>query len=690
MKTLITCNTPDETNYVYDLLNDSNKGENCLKGRKKYLDDHTQVPTIMSFDLNQEEIEELKKLPQVKSVKKLSNIPTPILHDISVVKQECSFKQAIPDPTSAIEDNPFIAPHSLFYSQTSEVIANQEVPLADGSGNVMLNFVDCSNIDIIVVDSGIDSSHPDFLNQSTGETRVVDFDWGVFSELDPNSELNEEIPIIPDFNSHPTKRIDFIQDTDGHGTGCASLAAGNRCGTAKNASLYSMKIFGPNCVTPLQAMKCVLAFIKAKANNEHGLVSTRPTVITNSWGYNRIPILPIEFIENCIDETYDTLLRFTGANLNRGGVPPGFAGSVGSPEVFDVDSYVREIIENGGHFLRAAGNENSCVDNTDSSLLLYHVIWDSSVGSYALIPSNETTDEFFSSYQIGDAIFNSNIHSDYTIFSYYGVEVIGFYASPHVGIAEDKSGIITVGDVSPVGTQIDSSHNSWSTVAAVEPFLEGADERVIIDLSVRYRTHDGNKFIKSFYSNFGPDVDIYATGNATFAAKSSMCPSFIKTFAKISDEEQYRYFNGTSAATPIVAGILASFLAENPIASPAEAKQWLIDNSSKGNIMKTAVEQSTRGMKNLFDVEVPVNCPLVNRERSEGHFFYFNDNQNRENFLLNARFTDEGIFGGHNRIAQLYPLRDAILETQEPTISICNTELTLVQTDLISPKTHDI
>ena len=686
MKTLITCNTPEETNFIYELLVDPNKGHSSLSGRKKCTDDHTLIPTIMEFDLSEQEIADLRNLPEVKSAIKNFTHVKPILHITNIVHQECNPRQAIPSPATIITEDPLIAPHSLYYSQHSQAIANDDAPLTDQSAPTTLAFADCSNVDIIIVDTGVDASHPDFLDLTSGLSRVVDFDWGVFNELDP--ETGEEVQIIEDWDS---KRDFFLTDTNGHGTGCASLAAGSRCGFAKNAAIYSMKIFGNSTevTDPYQALKCITAFVIAKSNNEHGLDSSRPTIISNSWGYERLTLLPEELFPGTMDETYDTLLRFTGAAACSE-TENYFTGKIGSPQMVGIDNYVRAIVSNGGHFVRAAGNDNAYVDNSEQLQLSFHIInFPESSTGLRCVPCHPVTDEKLSGLQEGDPIMLSNFSDGQNPFGllYIGKQdYLSFNASPNNGWYGDYP-IITVGDISPVGNEIDPDQSSWSTAVANEPFLNGSDNRTIIDAEVRYRNQTDKRFAKSYYSNFGPGVDIYATGNATYAARSNQCNEPV--LVEISETEKYRYFNGTSAATPIVAGILASYLSEYPYSTPAEAKSWLLSNSSKGNIIKTASEENTRRVMNTFGEYVEFQCPLIDWTTIQSPFWFRGFNTSRENFLLLSRFNG-GSNGSYNAVAQAYPLRNAILESEmsQVTVTGSQTELHLVETGLTTPVTH--
>jgi hypothetical protein len=369
MKTLITCDSSTDADFIFDLLTNPQKGSGPLAGKKICTDDHTLIPTIIEFDLTRKEIEELKNIPGVKSVQKIPNHLEPVLYNGLFISQECKPRQALISKFALLSD-PLIAPHSLYYSQNSEAVQNDSEHLNENAQSITLKFVDCSNVDIIIVDSGVDATHLDLSNSLSGLSRVVDFDWGIFKEWDPKT--SQEVSIIKNWE---TIRAGFLIDQDGHGTACASLAAGNRCGFAKNSAIYSMKIFEDGSIDTVTAMKCLLAFVDAKKQNLNGLDSTRPTIISNSWGYNARQIIPQEFGDGVIDETHDTLLRFSGAAA-ASETESYLVGLIGCPEASSIDAYVRQIVAAGGHFLNAAGNDNSYLDNSNQYVLPYHLIID--------------------------------------------------------------------------------------------------------------------------------------------------------------------------------------------------------------------------------------------------------------------------------------------------------------------------
>jgi PKD repeat protein len=71
----------------------------------------------------------------------------------------------------------------------------------------------------------------------------------------------------------------------------------------------------------------------------------------------------------------------------------------------------------------------------------------------------------------------------------------------------------------------------------------------------------------AYFSNYGDCVDIFGPGLDT------------RTASKL-DDTSSRYFSGTSAAAPYIAGIMALYLEKNPEATPNEVQSALILNST--------------------------------------------------------------------------------------------------------------
>jgi len=77
--------------------------------------------------------------------------------------------------------------------------------------------------------------------------------------------------------------------------------------------------------------------------------------------------------------------------------------------------------------------------------------------------------------------------------------------------------------------------------------------------------------VRSYFSNYGADVDIFAPGSAI-------------TAAWITSPTSTETLSGTSMASPHVAGIAALFLGENPSSSSKEIKDAITGDGSVGHI----------------------------------------------------------------------------------------------------------
>ena len=142
-----------------------------------------------------------------------------------------------------------------------------------GTSLTATNFtynLDGEGVDIVVVDSGVVKYHPEFAVNAdgTGGTRVVEENWSTYGIVSGSGVTS------------------WVGDTDGHGTNCASIAAGNTNGWAKKARIYSINILDntqPDYMDPISAFQTVRAWHNAKPTTNTGY--KRPTVCTNSWGY---------------------------------------------------------------------------------------------------------------------------------------------------------------------------------------------------------------------------------------------------------------------------------------------------------------------------------------------------------------------------------------------------------------------
>jgi subtilisin family serine protease len=157
-------------------------------------------------------------------------------------------------------------------SNVANLFASASSVTADFTYNL-----DGTGVDVVVIDTGIEPDHPEFAVNAdgTGGSRVADFDW---SSLGVTG-----VPTGPSIGG-------YLKDSDGHGSNCASIIAGNTCGWASGATIYAIRIFtGYDTKTnaSLGAISSDLAYdlVRAFHLNKIANGNTRPTICSNSWGY---------------------------------------------------------------------------------------------------------------------------------------------------------------------------------------------------------------------------------------------------------------------------------------------------------------------------------------------------------------------------------------------------------------------
>lgn len=221
------------------------------------------------------------------------------------------------------------------------------------------NFnLDGTGVDIIVFDTGVEPYHPEFAVNAdgTGGTRVIDHDWTQYGYL-----------------TAPTGG--FLGDCDGHGTNCASIAAGNTNGWASGAKIYSIRTVPGDSspyrsivdnrslglVPELNSWQSVRAFHNAKPIDP-ATGYKRPTIVTGSYGYNELYSNGLQTVN--YRGTTIALTTTTGAGATN-------YGTIGRPEYGDgsfgyrytaVETEIQNCINAGVIVICSAGNNAHKID----------------------------------------------------------------------------------------------------------------------------------------------------------------------------------------------------------------------------------------------------------------------------------------------------------------------------------------
>lgn len=200
--------------------------------------------------------------------------------------------------------------------------------------------LDGAGVDMVIQDSGIQVGHPEW-QDSQGVSRLQQIDWYTESGITG------------------TQSTDHYQDTDGHGTHCAGIAAGKTYGFAKGARIYSQKLEGLETLNGSDGTGIPLsdAFdtIRLWHNNKAG---ARPTVVNMSWGltstssqdptggvYRGTSWSYNSETENELWDSYGIVARFGSGDRQFPAVS------------VSVDAEIEDMILDGIHICIAAGND---------------------------------------------------------------------------------------------------------------------------------------------------------------------------------------------------------------------------------------------------------------------------------------------------------------------------------------------
>lgn len=319
---------------LWDELTVDGLGDNFIPNRSvEVVNDRPFNDYCAHFNLNDSEAELLRQDPRIRRVELQAD-----LRD-NVAKEHFGTRTAYYDKSNSTN-----APMKNWGLLRCINTANPFVAATGVNGNYNYNL-DGTGVDIVVMDSGVEPNHPEFAVNAdgTGGSRVVDFNWASLGVSGTPSAASIG---------------GYLGDSDGHGSHCAGIAAGNTCGWAAGAAIYSLRIFGGTNIqtgASLGAINSDIAFDLVRAFHLQKIATgnTRPTICTNSWGY-RAGYSGMQFV------------NWRGTQYNITSWTSGSAyGTVNSLHPYVVD-YLDDAVENaaaaGVIMVGAAGNYRHKID----------------------------------------------------------------------------------------------------------------------------------------------------------------------------------------------------------------------------------------------------------------------------------------------------------------------------------------
>ena len=263
---IITVSDPKVWNEVWDIFTQDGLGDNFIPQREvEVINERPFNDFSAHFNLTDAEAAELKKDPRFQSVELKADLQDDVKKGWDGVRPAIYDKSGT--TTSSMKNWGLVR------------CTNNDNPFSSGySVNSTYNYnLDGTGVDVVVIDSGVEPGHPEFAVNAdgTGGSRVVDFDWSSLGV--PGTPTGASIG-------------GYLGDSDGHGSNCASIAAGNTCGWASGAAIYSIRIFSGNSIRTgsyLGEINSDIAFDLVRAFHLAKIAAgnTRPTICTNSWGY---------------------------------------------------------------------------------------------------------------------------------------------------------------------------------------------------------------------------------------------------------------------------------------------------------------------------------------------------------------------------------------------------------------------
>lgn len=528
------------------------------------------------------------------------------------------------------------------------------------------------NVDVVIVDDApCPMNHPEFLSNddNTGFSRVQNIDWNRTERY--RSNFN-----VPPFSKEHPDPVSVVFDTylsapyhfydcafprnissdnsrfgatrdDTHGVHVAGTACGNTHGWAKKSNIFHMyfqhKSFLNSSVW--MAGEHLLNFHLNKPINPH-TGRKNPTVANMSFGSFQIgwSISQITSI-NHRGQIYNIPFSAQGltANLTQGSNVVNVTSTAGL--------FVGQYTANPSGFglFGGSGTVSIIRINNETQFEVTNAHATSGVIQFDVVgwDPNRLIDEF----GILVTSVRPNLLEPYTTEPWPWIFFHGVYDPVLSAYVEDAiaAGVVVVAAAGNTGYKVDA------------PDGEDYDNYYTLGSDYRNYYHRGSSpanapgvisvgsmsgkvpEYKSYFSCAGSGVDIYAPGEGI----QSPLREFIRLGFRSGniwnavEEPRDPYYmigrqSGTSMASPQVAGMIACYLEKEPAATPAEAKQWIIDNGkpvlgdSNGGYRDP---ESLRGGTNKVAFFPYANYTMVSEDSSSPSSMPLNSSSSSESVL---------------------------------------------------------
>lgn len=347
---LVTVKNPDEFDSLHeDLITDRTRGHylsDKLNGTDVSIPNIPDRPVELlnyrpgslrtaHYSLTDEEAEALKDDERVMSV------DLHIKHKENVKVIKFSYQEGL------FDKSPGTHPTFLNWALKSSVEQTDPFGSQTQLNDTYPYCLDGEHVDVVIVDSGIEPNHPEFAvnEDGTGGSRVQQIDWYAETGLPGTMPTNPYV------------------DEDGHGTHVAGIAAGNTCGWARKANIYSIKAitdWGVDSVNIYDVFDLIRVWHENKPVNP---ITGRknPTIVNNSWGF-------ITFAQTISGINYrgtwnaGNLNVATRASYGLVNYSAYYGGNLHGVRVPSIDAEIEDCIAAGVIVVAAAGNYAHKID----------------------------------------------------------------------------------------------------------------------------------------------------------------------------------------------------------------------------------------------------------------------------------------------------------------------------------------